>query len=92
MTINRGGQRTQADPSLFWHDQDLVRDLRRTKVYDDGSNHEAVKVLMNRAADTIARLRDEMIDPGEYMRVSNERGRLFAMLDTVLKSLNEDQK
>lgn len=85
---DRGGQKTQADPGLFWHDQDLIHDLRSTEVYNDGSNHETVKALMNRAADTIARLRDEMIDPGEYMRVSNERGRLFGMLDAAL---NEKQ-
>lgn len=51
------------DPSGFWADQDLISELRK-----EGSE------LSLRAANTIAWLREEMIDPMEYMRVSNERG------------------
>lgn len=86
---DRGGERTKGDPDLFWHDQDLIHELRTTEVYADGSNSSDIWVLMGRAADTIARMHDEMISPGEYMRVSNERGRLFSMLDAALMKEKE---
>jgi len=51
------------DPSHFFRDQDLVYDLRK-----------AGDPLSLKAAERIAWLRENMIDPVEYMRVSNERG------------------
>lgn len=56
-----------SDPSHFFRDQDLVYALRQ-----DGGE------LALKAAERIAWLRENMIDPAEYMRVSNERGRLLA--------------
>lgn len=50
----------------FFRDMDLISDLR--KVADP---------LSLQAAARIAWLRENMIDPAEYMRVSNERSRLL---------------
>lgn len=57
------------DPSHFWRDMDLIRDLR-----------ERGDPVSLKAAERIGWLRENMIDPAEYMRVSNERGRLLAAL------------
>lgn len=60
----------KSDPNHFWRDMDLIEALRRR------GDELSVK-----AAERLGWLRENMIDPGEYMRVSNERGRL---LETVL--------
>ena len=57
------------DPSGYWSDEDLVRELNK-----EGSD------LSKRAAAVIEWLRNEMIDPHEYMRVSNERGAVLTEL------------
>jgi len=53
----------------FFADQDLIAELRA-----------AGDPLSLRAAESIHWLRDNMIDPAEYMRVSNERGHLLSEL------------
>jgi hypothetical protein len=63
-----------SDPSHFFRDQDLIHELRK-----DGGP------LSLRAAERLAWLRENMIDPGEYMRVSNERVQLMGLLDRVGK-------
>lgn len=55
------------DCSRFWDHQDLVYEL--TKRGDP---------LSMRAVEAIGWLRENMINPVEYMRVSNERSRLMA--------------
>lgn len=56
-----------SDPGHFFRDQDLIQELRLTR-----------EPLALRAANRLAWLR-----AAEYMRVSNERGRLFSMLDKL---------
>jgi hypothetical protein len=58
-----------SDPSHFFRDQDLIHELRKVST-----------PLSLKAAERIAWLRENMIDPAEYMRVSNERGELFGAL------------
>jgi hypothetical protein len=58
------------DPSGYWNDMRMIDELKK-----DGGD------LSLRAAAAIAWLRNEMIDPGEYMRVSNERGRLMGEIN-----------
>lgn len=64
-----------SDPSHFFRDQDLVHALRK-----------AADPLSLKAAERIAWLRENMIDPHEYMRVSNERGRLLFELCEKIKA------
>jgi hypothetical protein len=56
---------------------DLIRDLRAR---DDKLSHDA--------ANAIEWLRDNMIDPAEYMRVSNERGQL--LVDAELRERSDN--
>jgi len=63
-----------SDPSNFFRDQDLVFHLRK-----------AGDALSLQAAERIAWLRENMVDPSEYMRVSNERGRLMVELFEKIK-------
>ncbi len=58
-----------SDPSHFFRDQDLISELRKVNT-----------PLSIKAAERLAWLRENLIDPAEYMRVSNERGQLFQML------------
>lgn len=60
------------DPSGYWNDMRLIDELNH-----DGSD------LSLRAAVALNWLRDNMIDPGEYMRVSNERGRLLGEINAL---------
>jgi hypothetical protein len=59
----------KSDPSHFFRDQDLIADLRK-----------AGDPLSIKAAERLAWLRENLIDPTEYMRVSNERGALLQRL------------
>jgi hypothetical protein len=63
------------DINKFWEDMQLLRELRN--VIDNISPKDDVNTLLKRSADTIERLRNELIDPAEYIRVSNERGALL---------------
>ncbi len=58
------------DSNRFWHHMDLI-DRLHEKWSDRGSSDPIIK----EALEAIGWLRENMIDPGEYMRVSNERGR-----------------
>ena len=78
------------DPSKhFWDDMQLLREL--SNVIGNISPTDNVESLLIRSRDTIQRLRDEMIDPSEYMRVSNERGALLTKLYELEKCLPKQE-
>lgn len=69
---------TEDRPGMrFFRGMDLVRLLRDR---DDKLSHDA--------ANSIEWLRENMIDPAEYMRVSNERGALMVQLDRAIAALD----